>query len=52
MVVNLPVIEGRNNIMPLNSNEVADELLCSATSKTYLFRKGRKRQCEMARKLS
>ena len=33
MVVNLPVIEGRNNIMPLNSNEVADELLCSATSK-------------------
>jgi quercetin dioxygenase-like cupin family protein len=32
-VVNLSVIEGRNNIMPLNSNEVADELLCSATSK-------------------
>lgn len=31
--MNLSVIEGRNNIMPLNSNEVADELLCSATSK-------------------
>ena len=31
--MNLSAIEGRNNIMPLNSNEVADELLCSATSK-------------------
>jgi hypothetical protein len=43
------MIEGRNNIMPLNSFEVADELLCSATSKTYRFRKGKKRQCELVR---